>query len=201
MINIPISSPTNANNLGNIDQSIGGGQPVKGNFIVSQESININISSLNINERYLEIALQFIANEELFRKNAYWDANAYRVGYGNDKYIDIDNKLKDVDASTIITQTQALQTLKYTVINTFQPTVISNIGKDNWNKLNDNQKAALLSYAYNVGSIFKSVSSPIKNNNYRLAAQEMQRAPITSNGKVLQILIDRRRKEASLFLS
>ena len=201
MINIPILSPTNANNLDSIDESIGGGQPVKGNFIVSQESININISSLNINERYLETALQFIANEELFREDAYWDANAYRVGYGNDQYIDNDNKLKPVTASTVISQTQALQTLKYTVINRFQPTVISNIGKDNWNKLNDNQKAALLSYAYNVGKIFKSVINPIKNNNYKLAAQEIQRAPTTSKGKVLQILIDRRRREASLFLS
>jgi GH24 family phage-related lysozyme (muramidase) len=200
MINIPTVSALNTKDFGTIDISAGGGQPVKGNFIISQESININISSLNINERYLEIAIQFIANEEKFIKAAKWDANAYRVGYGNDQYIDTDNKLKPVTASTVITQTQALQTLKYTVINRFQPIVISNLGKDNWNKLNDNQKAALLSYAYNVGSI-KSVSNPIKNNNYRLAAQEIQRGPITSKGKVLPGLIDRRRREASLFLS
>jgi GH24 family phage-related lysozyme (muramidase) len=201
MINIPTLSALNAKDFGVIDKSAGVGQPVKGNFIVSQESININISSLNINERYLEIALQFIANEEGFRKKAYWDTDKYRIGYGNDKYIDTDNRLKDVTASTVISQTQALQTLKYTVINTFQPTVISNIGKDNWNKLNDNQKAALLSYAYNVGRVLNRVASPIKNNNYTLAAQEIQRGPITSKGKELEILKIRRRKEASLFLS
>jgi GH24 family phage-related lysozyme (muramidase) len=201
MINIPSITSLNAKDFGTIDTSIGGGRTSQRNTRPTQIDIDINVSSLNISEKYLETALQFIANEEKFEKEAYWDVNAYRVGYGNDKYIDIDNKLKEVTASTVVTQIQALQTLKYTVINTFQPTVIRNIGKDNWNKLNDNQKAALLSYAYNVGSIRASIYNPIKNNNYRLAAQEIQRGPVTGGGKIYQTLVERRKKEASLFLS
>jgi GH24 family phage-related lysozyme (muramidase) len=201
MINIPSITSLNAKDFGTINDSVGGGRTSQRNTRPTQTDIDINIASLNISEKYLETALQFIANEEGFKKEAYWDVNAYRVGYGNDKYIDIDNKLKEVTASTVITQTQALQTLKYTVVNTFQPTVIRNIGKDNWNKLNDNQKAALLSYAYNVGSIRTSISNPVKNNNYSLAAQEIQRGPVTGGGVVYQTLVKRRKKEASLFLS
>jgi len=57
MINIPISSPTNANNLGNIDQSIGGGQPTNNTSINSTASdtsfIGTNTEAKKIAEQYL----------------------------------------------------------------------------------------------------------------------------------------------------
>ena len=69
-------------------------------------------------------------------------------------------------------------------------------------KLNNNQKAAILSYSYNAGpGALKTwgITAAIKSGNYAAAASDISRGPITSKGVTLEGLIRRRKKEATLF--
>ena len=75
-----------------------------------------------------------------------------------------------------------------------------------WNKLNDQQKSALISYAYNTGSTASLVKQGLKqaidSGDMELAASIIRDKGIkTASGKYLKQLDDRRHREASLFLS
>ena len=81
----------------------------------------------------------------------------------------------------------------------YGPKVLNQIGNDAWNALNNNQRAALTSYTYNVGSLRDSIVSAIKAKDYKKAADEIQKGPITASGKVLNGLVTRRATEAKIF--
>lgn len=75
---------------------------------------------------------------------------------------------------------------------------------DAWNKLTINQKVALTSYAYNTGSTRSLVKAGILNtidqNDSAGTAQLIRdRGTRTANGQVLQVLVNRRAREAALF--
>ena len=202
MINLPIPGSNNSSEFGppSISGNIGKAKPA--NYLNNQEVVDLG--RLNLTADYLEKAFIFIAEEESFRSRSYWDVNAYRVGYGNDRFIDTDNKLKSVTSNTVITQEQAKNTLIYDIKNRFEPGVINQIGQSNWASLNANQKAALLSYAYNAGAGALStwgVANSIKNRNFQQAANNIARGPVTGGGVLYESLVKRRKKEASLFLS
>ena len=77
---------------------------------------------------------------------------------------------------------------------------------DSWEKLSDQQKSALISYAYNVGSTNSLVKNGLKDaidsGNMKLAAQIIREKGIrTANGVFNETLDKRRRKEADLFES
>lgn len=76
------------------------------------------------------------------------------------------------------------------------------IGADHWNKLNINQRVALVSLYYNTGF---DISTPkligfIQAGDYKNAAKEFLDI-VKSDGKVVQGLVKRRRDEAKLFLT
>jgi len=201
MINLPDSTKKLSNELGAADIGTAQGSRQTSNNISSEP---VDIGNINLSGGYLQITYNILKTEEGFREKAYWDVNAYRVGYGNDKFIDKDNKLKSVQSNTVITEEQGSKTLIYTVKNNFEPGVIKQIGKENWDLLNDNQKAALLSYAYNAGAGALSnwnIAQEIKSKNYKAAANNIARGPITGGGKVYDVLIKRRKKESTIFLS
>jgi GH24 family phage-related lysozyme (muramidase) len=201
MINLPDPTKKLSNELGAADIGTAQGSRQTSNNISSEPT---DIGNINLSGGYLQITYNILKTEEGFREKAYWDVNAYRVGYGNDKFIDKDNKLKSVQSNTVITEEQGSKTLIYTVKNNFEPGVIKQIGKENWDLLNNNQKAALLSYAYNAGAGALSkwnISQEIKSKNYKAAANNIARGPITGGGKVYDVLIKRRKKESTIFLS
>ena len=75
---------------------------------------------------------------------------------------------------------------------------------DAWNKLNDNQKAALISYAYNTGSTASLVKNGLKDailaGDMATAEQIIRDKGIrTAGGQVLGALVRRRADEAALF--
>jgi GH24 family phage-related lysozyme (muramidase) len=103
---------------------------------------------------------------------------------------------------TTFTLEQATWSLSYDIEKRFAPLVISNIGTNEWTLLNDNQKASLISYAYNAGPlrlIDRGISAAIKAKNYTLAAKLIGDGPITSDDKVLDGLIRRRKIESLIF--
>ena len=81
---------------------------------------------------------------------------------------------------------------------------------DNWNKLNDRQKASLISLGYNAGPYFisardygKEIKNAIENDNMELAANIIKKGPTTgaSSGKYYGSLQRRRDEESKIFLS
>lgn len=77
---------------------------------------------------------------------------------------------------------------------------------ESWNKLTDNQKSALTSYAYNTGSTKSLVKVGLKDaidsGNIQQAANIIKEKGVkTSGGQINATLVTRRAKEADLFLS
>ena len=148
-------------------------------------------------------ATTFIKKFEGFTEIPKLDAGTYRGGYGTDNIVyTIGGAATKVTQSTRFTQETAEITLQYDINNRFKTAVISVLGQTNWNKLNDNQKAAIISYSYNAGAgtlKTRGIVDAITNNNYKSASQAIFDGPITSNEKVLDGLIRRRKSESILF--
>jgi len=108
----------------------------------------------------------------------------------------------EVTSKTVFTQETALLTLEYDVNNRFKDAVIRSLGQSNWDKLNDNQKAALISYTYNTGSgTLKSrgIKDAIVKSDYVSASNGILSGPTTSDRKVLDGLVRRRKIESMMF--
>jgi GH24 family phage-related lysozyme (muramidase) len=143
-------------------------------------------------------AFQVITIWEGFEPTAVPDAGTLRGGYGSDKKL-VNGKPQQVVASTTFTRAEAKDTLIYLIENDYGPNrVIRSLGKATFDSLNDNQRAALISYAYNVGNINKLVSS-IKSKDFTTTAALIKAGPITSKGVVVDGLVIRRAKEALVF--
>ena len=158
---------------------------------------------------WVDMAKQMIKKFESFSPTPSWDENAYRGGYGTSKKL-VDGKLEDVTANTRWTEPEADATLDYQIKNTFGPVIANQLGSGNWEKLNDKQKASLVSLGYNVGPYFltardfgKNIKQSIENGDMEAAAAYINDGPKTgaSSGKVYAGLAKRRGIESELFLS
>lgn len=162
-----------------------------------------SIANLNINQSWEQIAFDFISKKEGFLQKAKPDEGTLRAGYGTDKIVLADGTIKSVGSDTVFTREDAKRTLIYQIKTTFAPRVISQIGQQNWDSLNDKQKAALVSFTYNAGSLTQSVVSAIKSNTGSTpVASAITLGPKT--GKLsgyIQALEVRRKEEATLYLS
>jgi GH24 family phage-related lysozyme (muramidase) len=115
-----------------------------------------------------DLTLQTIMDAEGFRSNAYWDRNAYRVGYGSDTYVDANGKVQKVTKNTSgITRDQALADLQRRVPEFQQNGIIKYVGQQAWTQLSPETKAAVTSLAYNYGSISElpSLKRAIQSGN------------------------------------
>jgi len=162
-------------------------------------SANTVIENLQLSGDYLNRAADFIASREDFTEVATPDEGTLRLGYGTDKIFD-NGRLRDVRAGDKTTPSAARQVLVSQIKNDYEKRVIRDIGQSNFDKLNANQKAALISYAYNVGSVTSSIVSAIKQGNLPAAALYIKNGPITGKQSgVLKGLVLRREQEAALF--
>lgn len=76
---------------------------------------------------------------------------------------------------------------------------IKQLGKDNWNKLNVHQKAALVSYVYNVGHIPANFKKDVESGDFEGASSDIAHGVNTVDGKELFALTKRRLEESSVF--
>ena len=104
--------------------------------IQSSGSVTISLTG-----NWVEITKNILRKHEGFSDVAKWDENAYRGGYGTDKKL-VGGRLVDATKDTTWTQQEAEETMEYEIKNDYGPKVAKQIGAENWNKLNDNQKAA-----------------------------------------------------------
>jgi GH24 family phage-related lysozyme (muramidase) len=148
-------------------------------------------------------AKKIISSLESYSEITKWDANAYRGGYGTDLIIKSPGQQPEkVTKNTTFTKQEAELTLEYDVNNRFKNGVIGVLGQANWDKLNDNQKAAIISYTYNTGPgalKTRGIVTSITNNDFIKASIQISDGPITSNGKVVKGLIRRRKIESIVF--
>jgi len=165
---------------------------------------SVSLADLNLDQPWENIAFDFISLKEGFLEKAKPDEGTLRAGYGTDKIVTSDGKIRSVGIDTVFTKEDAKRTLIYQIKTTFAPKVVSQIGQANWDKLNDKQKASLVSYAYNAGSLRDNLVSAIKSNtSNQIVANAIIAGPVTGaqSGKVYPVLVQRRKEEAALYLS
>ena len=186
----------------------------------------LTISGVDMSKDWAVIATQYISKKEGFTDSASWDVNAYRLGFGTDKILGNDGNLRKVLPTPEYykqtreekpvngdktTREAALKVLELQIRTTYKDKVVgtaaSQITEEDWNALNDRQRAGLVSFVYNCGSFapYPSIPIAIKSKNYIAAANGILNGPIsgknTVTGKVevYSGLIRRRAEEAGIF--
>lgn len=101
-------------------------------------------------------ALAAIRGYEGFRSGAYWDRNAWRVGYGSDTTTDPrTGAVSKVTPQTVVTREMAEADLKRRTAE-FTASAAKSVGKS-WETLSSSAKDSLTSVAYNYGSLNRPV--------------------------------------------
>lgn len=179
-------------------------------YTSSQSGIgNVSISDIDLTGTWEEIAKNLLIGFETFIAEPKVDEGTLRAGYGTSKIL-VNNKLQDVISTTRFTPQTAEATLVYEIKNVYGKQVINDLGEENWKKLNDTQKAALVSLSYNAGAYFisarpygKRIKSYISQNppNYNAVAKEIENGPKTGakTGTYYTALEKRRQIEAQIF--
>lgn len=176
-----------------------------GGFSPGFISEKVDLGALNLSADWVTLSAQFIGKNEGFASKATWDYNAFRLGFGSDKIIGVDGKIRDVLQTDTTTVDAALKMLQYEVSGPYYNRLVGSgetkISIEQFNALSNKSKAALISYVYNCGSLRPGIAAQIKASNFSGAAGQIQAGPITAGGEVLPGLVRRRNEEASLFLA
>jgi len=153
----------------------------------------------------IQQSIDILKKFEGFSSKAYWDVNAYRIGYGSDTITSSNGTFKKVKSTDRISQAQADLDLARRIPE-FEKVIIRQVGADAWNKLPDQAKAGLISFAYNYGSIAKaSLRNAIKTGNLNTIADTLISSTINDNARLSntarEALKKRRQFEAELIRS
>lgn len=155
--------------------------------------------------------------EGKYFEKATWDNIAYGIGYGHlilpeeikQGFIDVGDGERvavtgEGGKNTTITKEQAEKLLAKDV-SKFEKQTAASMGEA-WSKLNESQKAALVSYAYNIGSVQSLIAAGLKKEimagNMEAAAKIIEEKGVrTEKKKFSPGLANRRKSEAQLFRS
>lgn len=145
----------------------------------------------------LSIAIPLIKGFEGFSSRAYLDsANIPTIGYGTTYY---KNGTRVTMKDPPIDEPTAAALLSYKLQVEFLPGVLKLF--NNSSAINNNQYAALLSFAYNLGlgALSGSTLAKLINaGNFIAASAEFPKWNL-AGGKIVQGLVNRRAKEQALF--
>jgi GH24 family phage-related lysozyme (muramidase) len=177
----------------------------------------VDLGNLDLSAPWLELAAKFVGKNEGFTDKATWDVNAYRLGFGSDKILGADGNVRDVqppasyhkqtgekipangDRTTV---EAALKMLQYELAGPYKNRLVgtggSKIPEATFDALNNKQKAALISYVYNVGSLRPGIAAAIRAGQLSSAVTQIQAGPVTPE-QYREGLTRRRNEEASLF--
>jgi GH24 family phage-related lysozyme (muramidase) len=156
------------------------------------------------NDTY-SFAADLLIRYEGFNKTAVWDVNAYRIGHGSDTITDASGNFRKVKQGDVTTKENARKDLERR-LKEFENKIIKQIGAEYWQPLNYKVKAALISLAYNYGSITKqAIKDAIKTGSSEQIANAVINSTYNDNKKlsesVRQALRNRRKKEADIIRS
>lgn len=169
----------------------------------------VNLSKLDgyITSDWPELAAKFISGNEGFSSKAKDDQGNFRLGYGTDELLLPDGTSRKVQAGDTVDQETAIRMLERDIRDRFYKRVVGSgqnkISIEDFEELNNPQKAALISYTYNCGSLTTQIAAAIRAKNYVLAGKLIENGPRTgaADGKIYDGLVRRRAEEAVLFLA
>lgn len=144
-------------------------------------------------EDTLSASVNLIKGFESYRRDPYYDVNAYRNGYGSDTMTAPDGRVSRVTATSTTTEQDALRDLVRR-IGEFQDAIKLRIGETRFNAFSPEQQAALTSIAYNYGSLPERIIKAVKEGS----SSEIAAAVRTLKGDNGGINSGRREKEAAI---
>jgi GH24 family phage-related lysozyme (muramidase) len=177
----------------------------------------VNIDRFLIEGDWIAFAANFISIKEQggkARLTPKWDVNKLRIGFGTTQiFVGYENgkvKTRDVVEGDTTTQENAWIVLKHEIPGTYKDAVVGplfyKISEEDWNALNKYQKTALVSYAYNCGSLSGAIANAVKSKDYAKVADLIEtQGPVTATDTKTNIttlydaLVRRRAEEAALF--
>lgn len=140
-----------------------------------------------------EGAKALLRKKEGFRSSPYWDVNAHRVGYGSDTITRADGSVVRVTPDMTVSRADAERDLDRRVAE-FERATIGQVGAREWGAMPPAAQSALLSVAYNYGSLPNSVVSAVKTGNIDATAASVEGLQGHNNG----VNASRRKSEAAL---
>lgn len=147
---------------------------------------------------------EFIKKFEGFTAKAIWDVNAWRIGHGSDTITLPNGTIKKVVQTDTTTPALAQLDLERRIKQDFEPKVKKQIGTEYYNKLTDRSKTALISLAYNYGSIPKKqiIEAARTADPKKIASAIVESTKNDNAGKsYYKALRNRRLKEANYILA
>jgi len=158
-----------------------------------------------MNNDVYSYAADLLIKYEGFNKTAVWDVNAWRIGHGSDTITDASGNFRKVKKGDVTTKENARKDLERR-LKEFENKIIKQVGAEYWNPLNFKVKAALISLAYNYGSITKqAIKDAIKTGSSEQIANAVINSTYNDNKSlsepVRQALRNRRKKEADIIRS
>jgi GH24 family phage-related lysozyme (muramidase) len=141
-------------------------------------------------------AAAMIRKFEDFRSRAYWDANAWRVGFGSDTFTRADGSIGRVSRDTAVSLEDAERDLARR-LREFDKVIERQIGAATFEGLSPAKRAALEDIAYNYGLLPSRILPALKSGDDAEIAQAI-RALAEDNGGINRA---RRMAEADLFVS
>jgi GH24 family phage-related lysozyme (muramidase) len=105
-------------------------------------------------------AREFIKIEEGFRERAYWDVNAWRIGYGSDTITKLTGDVKTVIETTVTTREEAQNDLDRRLLNEFKPEAVRKLQSQgiNYDTMSTATKVVFIDLAYNYGTVYDDLS-------------------------------------------
>lgn len=101
---------------------------------------------------------RYIAHFEGFSSKAYWDVNAWRIGYGSDTRTKDQIKVKEGDIESV---SDALANLAMRIPQ-YEQIIIRQVTLESWDRLSQPVRMALLDFAYNYGSLTQTLAQNIQ---------------------------------------
>ena len=168
--------------------------------------INVDFGALDLSADWITLSAKFIGKNEGFSKNAVNDEGDPRLGFGTSKILDPSTgQIRTVKYGDTTTVENALKVLQYEVSVTFKARLVGSgdtkISEADFEALNNKQRAALLSFVYNCGSLRTGIAASVRNKDYAGAANGLLNGPTrgAKTGQLYPGLVRRRKEEATLF--
>lgn len=144
-----------------------------------------------------KVAADVLRSFEGFISTPKYDVNAYRVGYGSDTITLSDGTVQDVVQGMSVSVAAANRDLLRRVQKEFLPATRDQVGAEKFDTFNAQQQAALVSIAYNYGSLPDRIMGAVRTGTTEEVASAIQGLGGDNNG----VNRGRRNKEAALFAS
>jgi len=138
-------------------------------------------------------AADFLRRREGFRESPYYDVNAYRAGYGSDTATLADGTVVPVRQGMTVSREDAERDLTRRIPE-FERRVVSAVGQDQYAALPPNAQAALISIAYNYGTLPGSIRAAARSGDPAALAQAV--AGLAGDNQGVNAI--RRREEAAM---